>query len=60
MAPVPTALSKLIHDANSFILTWRDGLSESERSDRQRKEERKQILAARMHNVGIRTPSPII
>ena len=47
----PSFLSKIVRDANNYVLSWRDGLSESERSDRERIEERKQILAARMHNV---------
>ncbi|GAB1317378.1 Lipase 5 [Madurella fahalii] len=46
----PFQLSKLIRDANNRILSWRDGLSQSEREDRRRTEERAQILAARMQN----------
>lgn len=44
-------LSRLVRGVNNRVLFWRDGLAESEREDRRRTEERKQILAARMGNV---------
>ncbi|KAK3939184.1 putative lipase [Diplogelasinospora grovesii] len=43
-------ISGLIRGANNLVLSWRDGLTESEREDQRRTEERKQILAARMQN----------
>ncbi|KAH8885797.1 patatin-domain-containing protein [Thozetella sp. PMI_491] len=45
----PSPFSRLIRDANNYILQWRDGLNESERRDRKRLDERKQILAVRIH-----------
>ncbi|KAK4180944.1 putative lipase [Triangularia setosa] len=42
--------TKLVRDASNLVLSWRDGLTESEREDKRRTEERMQILAARMHN----------
>lgn len=44
-------LSRIVRGVNNLVLSWRDGLAEPERDDRRRTEERKQILAARMHNV---------
>ncbi|KAK0611023.1 acyl transferase/acyl hydrolase/lysophospholipase [Immersiella caudata] len=43
-------LAKIIRDTGNFVLSWRDGLTESEREDKARVEERMQILAARMQN----------
>ncbi|KAK3321985.1 patatin-domain-containing protein [Apodospora peruviana] len=43
-------LSKAIRGASNVLLSWRDGLNESEREDKRRTEERMQILAARMQN----------
>jgi TAG lipase/steryl ester hydrolase/phospholipase A2/LPA acyltransferase len=47
----PFHLFKLIREANNLILSWRDGLTESQREARRRAEEQMQILAARMQNV---------
>ncbi|KAK3384826.1 acyl transferase/acyl hydrolase/lysophospholipase [Podospora didyma] len=44
------SLSKAVRDASNILLSWRDGLNESEREDKRILEERMQILAARMHN----------
>ena len=44
-------LVRIVQDTRNLVLSWRDGLSESEREDKARTEERMQILAARMHNV---------
>ncbi|KAK3361979.1 acyl transferase/acyl hydrolase/lysophospholipase [Lasiosphaeria ovina] len=46
-APVQP-LTKVVRDASSILLSWRDGLTESERESKRRTEERMQILAARM------------
>lgn len=43
--------SRAIRDVSSLVLSWRDGMTESEREDKRRIEERMQILAARMQNV---------
>ncbi|KAK4201714.1 putative lipase [Triangularia verruculosa] len=43
-------LTKIVRNASNLVLSWRDGLTESEREDKRRLEERMQILAARMHN----------
>ncbi|KAK4223959.1 acyl transferase/acyl hydrolase/lysophospholipase [Podospora fimiseda] len=43
-------LSRILRHAGNLVLSWRDGLTESEREDKRRLEERMQILAARMHN----------
>ncbi|KAK3346148.1 acyl transferase/acyl hydrolase/lysophospholipase [Lasiosphaeria hispida] len=43
-------LTKIIRNTGNLVLSWRDGLTESEREDRRRVEERMQILAARMEN----------
>ncbi|KAK5659194.1 hypothetical protein OQA88_1285 [Cercophora sp. LCS_1] len=43
-------LARIIRDTGNLVLSWRDGLTESEREDKQRVEERMQILAARMQN----------
>ncbi|KAK4641888.1 Lipase 5 [Podospora bellae-mahoneyi] len=43
-------LTKIVRDASNLVLSWRDGLTESEREDKRRTEERMQILAARMHS----------
>ncbi|KAK3989772.1 acyl transferase/acyl hydrolase/lysophospholipase [Cladorrhinum sp. PSN332] len=43
-------LSKILRHAGNLVLSWRDGLNESEREDKRRLEETMQILAARMHN----------
>lgn len=45
-------LARIIRDTGNLVLSWRDGLNESEREDKARAEERMQILAARMQNVG--------
>lgn len=42
---------KVARGMGNLVLSWRDGLAESEREDRRRTEERKQILAVRMQNV---------
>jgi TAG lipase / steryl ester hydrolase / phospholipase A2 / LPA acyltransferase len=44
-------LAKIIRDTGNLVLSWRDGLTESEREDKARVEERMQILAIRMQNV---------
>jgi TAG lipase/steryl ester hydrolase/phospholipase A2/LPA acyltransferase len=44
-------LSKLIRGSHNLVLSLRDGLTESEREDHRRTEERKAILVARMQNV---------
>lgn len=44
-------LAKIIRDTGNLVLSWRDGLTQSEREDKARVEERMQILAARMQNV---------
>ena len=44
-------LARIIRDTGNLVLSWRDGLTESEREDKVRVEERIQILAARMQNV---------
>jgi len=44
-------LTKIIRNTGNLVLSWRDGLTESEREDKARVEERMQILAARMQNV---------
>ncbi|KAK4108310.1 patatin-domain-containing protein [Canariomyces notabilis] len=46
----PFHLFKLIREANNLILSWRDGLTESQREARRKAEEQMQILAARMQN----------
>ena len=51
----PSPLSKVIKYASNTVLSWRDGLSESEREQKREREERMDILAARMQNVGIRS-----
>ncbi|KAK4457164.1 acyl transferase/acyl hydrolase/lysophospholipase [Cladorrhinum samala] len=43
-------LTQILRTASSLVLSWRDGLTESEREDKRRTEERMQILAARMQN----------
>ncbi|KAK4162383.1 putative lipase [Cladorrhinum sp. PSN259] len=43
-------LSKILRHAGNLVLSWKDGLTGSEREDKRRLEERMQILAARMHN----------
>ncbi|KAK4186301.1 putative lipase [Podospora australis] len=43
-------LSKIVRHASNLMLSWRDGLTESEREEKRQTEERMQILAARMHN----------
>ncbi|KAK0724667.1 acyl transferase/acyl hydrolase/lysophospholipase [Lasiosphaeris hirsuta] len=43
-------LTRIIRDTGNLVLSWRDGLTESEREDKRRVEERMQILAARMEN----------
>lgn len=45
------ALTRIFRDTNNLILSLRDGLCASERENRRRVEERKTILASRMHNV---------
>jgi TAG lipase/steryl ester hydrolase/phospholipase A2/LPA acyltransferase len=44
-------LSRIIRGTNSLVLSLRDGLTEPEREERRRIEERKVILRARMQNV---------
>jgi len=44
-------LAKILRDTGNRVLSWRDGLTESEREEKARVEERMQILAARMQNV---------
>lgn len=44
-------LSRIIRGTNNLVLSLRDGLTESEREERRRTEERKVILRARMQNV---------
>ncbi|KAK4124326.1 patatin-domain-containing protein [Parathielavia appendiculata] len=46
----PSHVSRLVQSAGNVVLSWRDGLSWSEREERRKKEERMQILAARMQN----------
>ncbi|KAK4142892.1 acyl transferase/acyl hydrolase/lysophospholipase [Dichotomopilus funicola] len=41
---------RLARSVGNLALTWRDGLTASERENKRRKEERKQILAARMQS----------
>ncbi|KAH8906460.1 patatin-domain-containing protein [Coniochaeta sp. PMI_546] len=43
-------LSRIIRGTNNLVLSLRDGLTESEREDRRRTEERKAILRARIQN----------
>jgi len=50
-------IARLIHDTSNLLLSLRDGLTESEREQKRRTEERMQILAARMHNVSSRAPA---
>ncbi|KAK3319744.1 acyl transferase/acyl hydrolase/lysophospholipase [Cercophora scortea] len=47
-------VSRIVRDVGNVFLSWRDGLSESEREHQRRTEERMQILAARMQNVTTR------
>lgn len=44
-------ISRAIKGANNLVLSLRDGLSEMERENRRKQEERKQILSLRMKNV---------
>lgn len=44
-------VSKILRGANRTVRSFRDGLTELEREDRRKAEERKQILALRMKNV---------
>ncbi|KAL2264165.1 hypothetical protein VTK26DRAFT_1283 [Humicola hyalothermophila] len=46
----PFRLSRVIRRANNTVLSWRDGLSESEREQRKGTEEMIEILTARMLN----------
>ncbi|KAK4100409.1 patatin-domain-containing protein [Parathielavia hyrcaniae] len=46
----PSNLSRLVQSAGNVVLSWRDGLSSSEREAKRRREERMQILAARMEH----------
>ncbi|KAK4152210.1 acyl transferase/acyl hydrolase/lysophospholipase [Chaetomidium leptoderma] len=46
----PSPVSRLVQSAGNFVLSWRDGLTELEREDKRRDEERRQILAARMQH----------
>lgn len=46
-------LTRIIRSTNNLVLSFRDGLAESEREERRRTEERKVILRARMQNVGV-------
>lgn len=43
-------LSKVLRDINNIALSWWDGLTASEREERRRIDERRTILATRMHN----------
>jgi hypothetical protein len=47
----PFLVSRLVHCVGNLLLSWRDGLSGSEREDRRRKQERIETLVARMQNV---------
>ena len=44
-------LSKVIRSAGDYVLSWRDGLTSSERENKRRIEERMQFLEDVMHNV---------
>jgi len=44
-------VTRLIQGAGDLALSWRDGLTASEREEKRWREERKQILAARMTHV---------
>lgn len=55
----PSPLTRLLRYANNRVLSWRDGLSETEREVKRRIEERMQILAARMQNVSTRPLRPL-
>ncbi|KAJ9150278.1 Patatin-like phospholipase domain-containing protein [Pleurostoma richardsiae] len=46
--PTPNPISRLVRGANSFFWSLRDGLTDAEREDLRKLEERKQILALRM------------
>ncbi|KAL2138271.1 hypothetical protein VTI28DRAFT_7170 [Corynascus sepedonium] len=46
----PIGVSRLIQDVSNLALSLRDGLSASEREENRRKEERRQILIARMQH----------
>lgn len=48
---VSNPLSNIIRGTNNLVLSLRDGLTESEREERSRTEERKAILKARILNV---------
>ena len=50
-APARSILSRVIREANSFVTSFRDGLTPSEREDRRRVGERKQILDLHMKTV---------
>jgi TAG lipase/steryl ester hydrolase/phospholipase A2/LPA acyltransferase len=57
----PFQVTRLIQGAGDLALSLRDGLTTSEREEKRWREERKQILAARMTHVGTITcflPSP--
>ncbi|KAK1832924.1 acyl transferase/acyl hydrolase/lysophospholipase [Podospora conica] len=43
-------LARIIKNTGNVVSAWRDGLTESEREDKRRTEERMQILAARMQH----------
>ena len=43
--------SKLMRSAGNYVLSWRDGLTESERENKRRIEERMRFLEDVMHNV---------
>lgn len=45
------SISRAIRGANNLVLSLRDGLSELERENKRKQEERKQILSLRMKNV---------
>ncbi|KAK3690302.1 acyl transferase/acyl hydrolase/lysophospholipase [Podospora appendiculata] len=47
-------VSRIVRDVGNVFLSWRDGLTESEREHQRRTEERMQILAARMQNATTR------
>jgi hypothetical protein len=49
----PQALCRIIRGTNNVVLCWRSVLGESQRGDRRRAEDRRQILSTRMKNVTI-------
>lgn len=49
-------LATIIMNTGNVVSSWRDGLTESEREDKRRTDERMQILAARMQHVSNHSP----